>query len=691
MDWSASNICERRTTFEDKDCDKRLIIECQAQNMTDEELRSHRNTCPCRTGNQSFEDGNIDSFAKLLWQFAKKSNAAKALINHINSDLSKESLADHGISKLRTNVAVSNIDVYTLDGYVNYHCVHNNPSHISRRRKSIEVALSFTDLKLLAGAGSSVNNIKKMVKNLHSCDIPIPKNVVDTVRSERKEMRDFIEIVTISNVARRNKNSRGLSHLVRFKNSSLMEYLNRYIYDKDGVIRKFVQDSHSISLSSDHGKGSLKLAMHFNCENTTISSYESIILGLAKCQEDEVSMNLMMESCWPILIQSFASSIDKPLFLTGDHKNISVLLGIGSGASEHFCPYCHVGRQTKIDPTANPADESSGLKSDRVKYLTNFDEFYGDVTESSKRKLSDWTNPSTADNKSSIKKLKPMNPLLFELIKNSKFDLIEDFIPPPALHFKLVFNKIYEYSTAPSKWIHNFHLKSKTGTLSQKEKDLFVNTKVIERMVTEIKPRRHGPTGQLDAHWTGPDIDTILKKSETVLKALQRQAIEENADLTHAIGFFQITTNMDKLCHAICGKKLAQDWKQKLNDFRECTIAYLRNCQHIGCYYIHALTHISDIISKQKVALGLIGNDQVQAKHHFHLGIIFYLLKIIESLHSKVDSIKNKGVRTNEPSMREVFTEDNPEREHYRKTTEELFLKSNLSCLDFIEKLQPKL
>ena len=611
-DSAGHEICEKYIQYDSLDSKIRMRLECQAERMTKAEACAHKQICPCRTGNQSFSRDNIGNLVKLLWSIAKQSGADKALIDHINKDLCY-SQAANGISLLRKNVTVSNCDIYTLDGYSNYHVVHRNPKHKDRRKASLEVTLSTHDIKLLSGAGSTISNLKHVVKQLHRSNIPTSKNTVKIIQEERKTMRDCIELVTLGDVARRhNQKNRGQSHLVRFKNEKLMQFLNQFIYDSNGEQRSFVKDSHSISISSDHGKGSLKLVLCFNSPKFSISSNESILLALAKCCEDQVSLQLLMESSWPMLVHEFAKVLNKSLFLTGDHKNLSLLFGTGGGSAEYCCVFCHTPRKTQIDSSANPGDKKTNLPSDRTKQLANFDEFYGKISVERKRKIDDWNNENVnSENKDSVKKLQPMNPLIKSLMRSSNLQYVEELAIVPGLHFKLAWNKYFEYATSPVKWIFNFNLKSRNGQLSETENQFLYNCKLIERTVFEIQPKRHGPTGQLDAQYTGPNIDKIIGKSETIVKLLETQQLTEGIDLEHSIKFFKLSSKLNCLCNAILDKELDPEWRAKLHDFRNYAIEFLRNCRHIGLIYLHSLIHIEDIIERTGVSLLLIGNDQV--------------------------------------------------------------------------------
>lgn len=133
-----------------------------------------------------------------------------------------------------------------------------------------------------------------------------------------------------------------------------------------------------------------------------------------------------------------------------------------------------------------------------------------------------------------------------------------------------------------------------------------------------------------------------------------------------------MSAKMHLMCQAILGKTLKSNWKSVTQDYKSSAVDYFRNCDHIGLLYLHMIDHAIDFIERTKQSLGLNGNDQ-----------------IIEGLHGKIERIKNKGLRVTEPSNKTVFSEENSESMHYRKNTEQLFIKANEQSLTAIDDLKP--
>ena len=111
------------------------------------------------------------------------------------------------------------------------------------------------------------------------------------------------------------------SNKVRFDQNKFLIFLGRIIYDKNGNTRSFVQDAVSMTVSSDHGKGSLKAVLAFNCPKYRIGPHESVLLAYTKATEESVSLDLLFESSWLLTIQNFAKILNIPIYITGiDHK-----------------------------------------------------------------------------------------------------------------------------------------------------------------------------------------------------------------------------------------------------------------------------------------------------------------------------------------------------------------------------------
>ena len=104
---------------------------------------------------------------------------------------------------------------------------------------------------------------------------------------------------------------------MRFDQNKFLIFLGRFIYDQNGNKRPFVQDAVSMTISSDHGKGSLKAVLAFNCPKFRIGPHESILLAYAKATEESVSLELLFESSWLLTVQNFAKILKIPIYITG--------------------------------------------------------------------------------------------------------------------------------------------------------------------------------------------------------------------------------------------------------------------------------------------------------------------------------------------------------------------------------------
>ena len=148
------------------------------------------------------------------------------------------------------------------------------------------------------------------------------------------------------------------------------------------------------------------------------------------------------------------------------------------------------------------------MKGNSVRTLKNYDDFY---EKGEPRQLSDWENGNACD-------LRPINPILARLMIASDIQRIDEIIQPPILHFKLrqdskfrnvnillrshlnpgkSFNKIFEHSIDPAKWILNYKHKQSNASLTIEEKQLEHACHEIESLVVDVKPRRHGKGSDL--------------------------------------------------------------------------------------------------------------------------------------------------------------------------------------------------
>ena len=85
---------------------------------------------------------------------------------------------------------------------------------------------------------------------------------------------------------------------------------------------------------------------------------------------------------------------------------------------------------------------------------------------------------------------------------------------------------------------------------------------------------------------------------------------------------------------------------------------------------------------------GLVANDQVLG-FLFPARILKFEIKITESMHSRVEAIRMKGLCRQEPDRNQVFTDENPEAASYRASSTEIFAKQNEASLDAIKKIKP--
>ena len=208
-----SLICDNRIKFTDAEQNLKISIDCLAEHASLKELQSHRMRCKVRNQNHAFQKSHQHETAKMIWDSMKSADLAAALIKVINEDLTSQSLAQHGITKLRSDVAVKNCDLFALKNSSTLHCVKKKEKNSERRGKDL-IQLNSADIRLISGNGQSINKIKAMVTHIRKQNIPTEKGVVSKIRSERQNIKKMTENIIVQDVQRRSKNQTlGQSHL----------------------------------------------------------------------------------------------------------------------------------------------------------------------------------------------------------------------------------------------------------------------------------------------------------------------------------------------------------------------------------------------------------------------------------------------------------------------------------------------
>ena len=197
----------------DKEQNLKISIDCLEECSTKADLARHNKKCSIRNQNKATEPSHTHETAKVLWKSIKNNGLASSLLKVINDDLAHGSVAEFGITKLRSDVCVQNVNVYGLDNSSSLHFAKKQDDKHQNRRKDDDISLSSADIRLIAGPGESINSIKKMVTQLHKHNVPTEKGVVETIRSERQHVTEMCENIVCHDVQRRSKNAIGQSHL----------------------------------------------------------------------------------------------------------------------------------------------------------------------------------------------------------------------------------------------------------------------------------------------------------------------------------------------------------------------------------------------------------------------------------------------------------------------------------------------
>ena len=205
-------LCDHQIVFNDQEQNLRFSIQCLEECQTAAEINRHKTKCSMRCGTKAFEQAHTHETAKIFWEAIKNTGLAPSLLKVINEDLSNGSCAQAGVTKLRSNVCMKNIDVYGLNNSSTLHFAKSQNRMHDRLAKQ-EISLNSEDIRLIAGAGESINSIQKMVTQMHKQNIPTEKGVVQKIRSERQNVLSLCENIVCHNVKRRTKHTAGQSHL----------------------------------------------------------------------------------------------------------------------------------------------------------------------------------------------------------------------------------------------------------------------------------------------------------------------------------------------------------------------------------------------------------------------------------------------------------------------------------------------
>ena len=205
-------LCDHQIVFNDQQKNLRFSIQCLQECQTASEISLHKKKCSLRCGTKAFEQAHTHETAKIFWEAIKNTGLAPSLLKVINEDLTNGSCAQAGVTKLRSNVCIKNIDVYGLNNSSTLHFAKSQNRKHDKLAKD-EISLNSADIRLIAGPGQSLNQIQKMVTEMHKQNIPTEKGVVQTIRSERQNVRSLCENIVVHNVQRRSKNLAGQSHL----------------------------------------------------------------------------------------------------------------------------------------------------------------------------------------------------------------------------------------------------------------------------------------------------------------------------------------------------------------------------------------------------------------------------------------------------------------------------------------------
>ena len=205
-------LCDHQMVINDQEQNLRLSVSCMEEFPTMVELNRHKKKCSIRNQNRAMDRAHTHETAKVFWKAMKNAGLASSLVKVINEDLESGSCAEYGITKLRSDVCVKNIDIFGLDNSSSLHFVKSQNRHHDRL-KNHEISINSADIRLLAGPGQSITSIKNLVTEMHKQNIPTAAGIVTKIRSERQNVLKLCENIVCKDVQRRSKNLIGQSHL----------------------------------------------------------------------------------------------------------------------------------------------------------------------------------------------------------------------------------------------------------------------------------------------------------------------------------------------------------------------------------------------------------------------------------------------------------------------------------------------
>ena len=147
-------------------------------------------------------------------------------------------------------------------------------------------------------------------------NLPKPKNIPQTIRSERHQMRSYLETVVFKNVKRVNKGSLGNCFGSGFNLDNFPEFLR--IYEEKH--REIVQNTIALCIIGDEGRGYMKFNLVYSTSKYQMNAKYSIMLLIAELKESTAAINAILEKLPLKAIRDRANQLKIPLLFSGNFK-----------------------------------------------------------------------------------------------------------------------------------------------------------------------------------------------------------------------------------------------------------------------------------------------------------------------------------------------------------------------------------
>lgn len=217
-----------------------------------------------------------------------------------------------GLVKSQENINIKNCLVYDVPRVRNFIVAHREPSSLERKKKDL-FKIDIDTCRDLIGASSSISDYQKLSQTMGNYNLPKPKKIPQTIRSERAEMRSFIKSVVFKNEKRVNKGELGDCYGSIFKKDTFPEFLKLY----ESKHREIVQNAIALCIVGDEGRGFLKFNLVYSTTKYQMNAKYTILLLISEMKESTSSINAVLKELPLEAIKTRADQLGIPLIFSG--------------------------------------------------------------------------------------------------------------------------------------------------------------------------------------------------------------------------------------------------------------------------------------------------------------------------------------------------------------------------------------